>query len=323
MKASIIIPVYNAEKTIKETLKALEEQEGIAGRDFEVVCVDDGSTDRTIKAIKAFRKVRLIRQNHKGPAVARNLGARKAIGEILVFIDSDCAPEKNWLKEMLEPFKKKEIKGVQGAYKSRQKSLIARFVQTEVEERYEHMKNYRFIDWIGTYSGAYRKKDFLEVKGFDEKFPIASGEDPDLSFRMAKKGKKLVFNPKAIVYHLHPESLTHYLKVKFFRAFYRIRLYGKHADKMKQDTYTTHTLKIKIVLLYLIALTFALSFIGFIFQILTALLILLFALTLIPASWYMLKKSLVLGLIAPVLLTLRSIAFASGLVAGLIWGRKQ
>lgn len=322
LKASIIIPVFNAEKTIKDTLRALEKQEGIARKDFEVIAVDDGSTDKTIQMARKFRNVKLLKQKHKGPAAARNLGARKAKGDVIVFTDSDCVPESNWLKEMLEPFKDKEIIGVQGAYKTKQKSLIARFGQAEIEERYDKMLNFRFVDWIGTYSGAYRKKEFLKAGGFDESFPIASGEDPDLSFRMAKKGKKLVFNPKAIVYHRHPESLWKYLKVKFFRAFYRIRLYGKHKEKIIADSYTTPTLKIKIALFYLIVLGFMLGFFGFVFQVLTALMILLFALTLVPATWHALKRDLVIGLIAPVILTLRTVAFALGLAAGMIWGRK-
>jgi len=322
MKASVIIPAFNAEKTIAETLKALEAQKGIARKDFEIIVVDDGSTDKTIQLVRKFRNVKLLNQKHKGPATARNLGAGKARGEIVVFTDSDCVPEKNWLAEMLEPFKGKEIIGVQGAYKTKQKSLIARFGQAEIEERYDKMLNFRFVDWIGTYSGAYRKKEFLRVKGFDESFPIASGEDPDLSFRMAKKGKKLVFNPKAIVYHRHPESLWKYLKVKFFRAFYRVRLYSKHKEKIAADSYTTPTLKIKIILFYLIILGFITSFFGFVFQVLTALLILLFALTLVPATWHALKRDFVVGLIAPVILTLRTIAFSLGLAAGMIWGRK-
>ena len=82
MKASIVIPVYNAENTIEATLKALKLQ---TEKDFEIIVVDDGSIDKT-KEIVSKHPVRLIFQEHLGPAAARNLGVENAKGDIIVFI---------------------------------------------------------------------------------------------------------------------------------------------------------------------------------------------------------------------------------------------
>ena len=135
---SVIIPMYNGESTIEKCLKALKQQ-SFNGK-FEVIVVDDGSTDNGANLAEKLG-VKVIRQKNKGPASARNNGAKIATGDIIVFTDSDCVPSESWLAEMAEPLKDKGITGVQGAYKTKQKKLIARFAQLEIESRYERMKN--------------------------------------------------------------------------------------------------------------------------------------------------------------------------------------
>ncbi len=244
LRASVIIPAYNAEKTIQSCLDALTLQTRLPD---EIIVVDDGSIDQTRTIAESYSLVTVLPQKNKGPANARNNGAQKATGEIIIFLDSDCVPEKNWLEEMLRPFMDEKVVGVQGAYKSRQVSLVAQFDQADIEYRYERMKRATKLDWIGSYSAAYRRKIFLNEHGFDETFPKASGEDAELSYRLAEKGLTLVFAPNAVVYHTHPAGLSHYLKVKFFRAYWRMRMYLKHPQKSVKDSYTPHALKINFV----------------------------------------------------------------------------
>ncbi|MCH7902838.1 glycosyltransferase [archaeon] len=323
MKASIIIPAYNNEKTIQECLRACKQQ---TVKPLEIIVIDDGSTDRTTELAKS-ENVIVFSQKNSGPAKARNLGAEKSKGDILIFTDSDCVPEKNWLQEMLSPFKDKEVVGVQGAYKSKQKSIIAKFNQLEIEERYERMKKSKEIDWIGSYSAGYRKKDFQEANGFDESFPKASGEDPELSYKLAKQGKKLAFNPKAIVYHYHPETLFKYLKVKFERAFYRVNLYSKHTDKIVKDSYTTPWIKFQIAagyagfVLFLVSIPlisagqFALGAgaLG-----LSTIIGTLGLLSTLQFTKYALKKDFGVAVASLIIIPLRTIAFQLGLVLGTI-----
>ena len=191
-KASVVIPAYNAEKSIGQCIGSVLSQR--PGFSFEVIVVDDGSTDMTAEAAAGFRGVRLLRQEKSGPAAARNNGAKAAKGKIVVFMDSDCVASAGWLHEMLLPFSDKNIAGVQGTYRSRQRQLIARLVQLEIERKHERMARTESIDFMGTYSAAYRKSVFDGMRGFDSVFPIASGEDIDLSFRMSKAGHKMVLN---------------------------------------------------------------------------------------------------------------------------------
>ncbi|MBI4210219.1 MAG: glycosyltransferase [Candidatus Diapherotrites archaeon] len=257
LKASIVVPAYNSEATIRECISAIQNQE--YGGNFEIIVIDDGSKDATALAAKRAG-ARVVSQENAGPAKARNLGARISKGEIIIFTDADCIPEKNWLSEMLKPFGEAEVAGVQGTYRTRQESIVARFAQIEIEERYELMeKNAGSLDWIGSYSAAYRRKDFFDAGGFDESFPKASGEDPELSYKLQKAGKKLVFNPEAAVYHTHPETLWKYLLTKFYRAFYRVNLYSKHKDKIVKDSYTTIEIRVQVVCAYAGTALFLLS----------------------------------------------------------------
>ncbi|MCX6799370.1 MAG: glycosyltransferase [Candidatus Diapherotrites archaeon] len=316
MKASVIIPAFNAEKTLRQCLESTERQE-FRG-EFEIIVVDDGSTDSTIRIAGEFKKVRVVKQKHAGPAVGRDNGAKHAKGGIIIFVDSDCIADKNWLAEMLAPFGNKEVAGVQGIYKCRQKELIARMTQLEIEERYIKMAKSKYIDFIGSYSAGYRKSVFEEMKGFDTSFPMASGEDTDLSFRIHAAGYKMVFNKKAFVYHTHPTTLKKYLKVKFYRAFWRTKIYKKHMKKMAGDSYTSQVMKAQIALFYLLALALlatpllpgTLFYAGGIF--------LLFILSTIPFALWAARRDSSVAAAAPFLTVLRTAAFCTGFACGTI-----
>ena len=252
---SIIIPSHNSEKTIRENIESLLKQ-GYKGQ-YEIIVVDS-SKDKTPDILSQF-PIKLIKQEPKGPAAARNLGAKKSKGNIIAFIDSDCIAPKNWLKNILKPFSSKNVVAVAGTYKTKNKeSLIARFVGYEIQQRHEKMKNFRNIDFVATYNCAYRKKIFIKLGGFNEK--LTQAEDADLSFRTTKKGFKIRYQYSAYVYHYHPNTLTKYLKQKFWRGFWKVFLYSKHKKKFLGDTYTPRTLFPQILSFSLFSLFFISSF---------------------------------------------------------------
>ena len=82
-------------------------------------------------------------------------------------------PMPNWLDSMLDPLKDPEVVGAKGIYRSRQKRMAARFMQIEYEDRYKLMAGLSSIDFIDTYSAAFRKDRFLEMRGYDTSFPVA------------------------------------------------------------------------------------------------------------------------------------------------------
>ncbi|MBI2598327.1 MAG: glycosyltransferase family 2 protein, partial [Candidatus Diapherotrites archaeon] len=227
--------------------------------------------------------------------------------------------------EMVKPFSDPEVIGVQGAYKTKQKEFCARFIQLEIEDRYEKIMKSKKIDWMGSYSAAYRRDAFFEVQGYDESFPTASGEDPELSFKLAKKGYKLAFNPNAIVFHKHDTSFFDYFKKKFFRAYWRVLLYKKHSDKMIKDSYTPQVLKLQIILFYLFIIFPVLGVLVLNLEtqlIMKGEMTILFLgfLTTLPFLIKAMQKDIALAAISPFIFCIRAAAFGTGLMAGIIKG---
>src|SRR3989304_5607183 len=205
-KISVIIPTFNSAKELTKCLESFKTQT-LSNENFEVMVVDDGSNDGT-KDAAAKTLERNSYQQNRGPAAARNNGANQAQGEIILFTDADCEPQPNWIEEMIKPLDNPQVVGVKGVYKTRQKELVARLVQIEYEHKYERMKKFKYIDFIDTYSAGYRKDIFLKYNGFDERYPKASVEDQEFSFRLSHDGHKMVFNPDAVVYHKNSDDVS-------------------------------------------------------------------------------------------------------------------
>jgi len=251
---SVIIPTMNAEKFISKSIESFLKQD--IKEKYEIIVVDS-STDRTLEILSKY-PVKVIKQKKLGPAAARNFGVKKARGDIVVFMDADCIAPKTWLKKLTEPFSDKEIAAVAGVYKIWNKeSSIARFLQYEIEQRYERMKNATNIDFVGSYNCAYRKKIFTGFGGFDEK--MIQAEDPDLSFRISSK-YKIVFQPSAYVYHMHVADLIGFSKGKFKRGYWKAFLYKKHKRKVLKNVYTPASLMPQTLFFALSLLFFILSF---------------------------------------------------------------
>ena len=245
---SVIIPAKDAATTLGECLQALLHQQGMQFEiDYEVIVVDDGSVDDTAE-IALKHHVKVIRQANAGPATARNAGARFARGALLAFTDADCTPSPTWLSDLTKPFENPEVVGVKGVYRTRQTSLIPRFVQLEYEYKYERMRNHAGIDFIDTYCAAYRKEVFIQNGGFDESFRAPSVEDQEFSFRLARKGYLLVFEPSAVVYHYHDRTFSEYLRRKYGIGYWKAFMLHWIPEKTFSDSHTAPTQRIEILI---------------------------------------------------------------------------
>ena len=320
---SVIIPSYNSEKTIQRTIEALLNQK-FPKNNYEIIIVDDGSSDQTVNVAREY-PVKVFPLPHNGPAYARNFGAKKSRGNVILFTDSDCVPDKNWIKNMVEPFEDKEVVGVSGTYKTLNKeSFIARFGGYEIDQRHEKMAKQKTIDFIGTFSAGYRKNIFLKFGGFDTRFKTSSGEDPELSYRIAKAGLKQVFKPSAFVYHPHPATLFKYLRQKYYRAVWRNLMYwDKHKDKVLSDSYTHKLLIPQVILsgLFSISILLWCLFSSILFSVASAiflggnlLIAFLFNLDIFLFIW---KKEKNIALSVPFIFFARNIVVGIGVIAGL------
>jgi glycosyltransferase involved in cell wall biosynthesis len=246
---SVIIPAKDAEQTLGGCLQALLHQDNLQfGHDYEVLVVDDGSTDQTAEIAESY-PVRVIRQANDGPATARNRAVRSAMGSLLAFTDADCAPSPDWLLKLIHPFNDPEIVGVKGAYRTHQTALVPRFVQLEYEYKDARMRGLPSIDFIDTFSAAYRKDVFLQNNGFDESFKNPAVEDIELSFRLARKGYHMAFEPDATVFHQHDRNLAEYLHRKYMIGFWGAHMLHWTAEKFISDARTAFTQRLEIGLL--------------------------------------------------------------------------
>jgi len=317
---SVIIPTFNSEKVIAKCLTSLQKQ-NFKGK-YEIIVVDDESKDNTAKIASKFKGVKVFKRPHRGPAVQRNFGVKKSKGDIVLFVNDDNVADKNWLKRMIEPFKDLEVAGVSGTCRTENnESLLARYVGYDIEYRHEEMKRKKYIDFIGTFSAAYRKSVFLKVGGFDETFTQPTGEDPELSFRIAKK-HKLVFQPKAVVGAYHWDTIKKFYRKKFYRTYWRIMMYKKHPKKMLGDSYTPAKSLLSMVIQILavgimpIALILSIFFKPQIIFSIPLLLVFLLAQN-APFSFWVWKKDRPVAIASYFYVLVRSIAFFLGIIVGL------
>lgn len=317
MNISVIVPAYNSQAYVGKCLEALLAQT-LNQKIYEVIVVDDGSTDKTADTVKSY-PVKYVYQKNQGPATARNRGVKEAKGDIILFTDSDCVPTGNWIEEMIKPFKSPDIAAVKGAYLTNQKEVVARLSQVEFEERFEMLKKAESIDMVDTYSAGFRKAIFVQMGGFDTTFPVANNEDTDLSYRMSSHGYKMVFNPDAVVYHLkHPDSIKKYSRLKFWRGYWRMVVYKRFPDKMLKDTYTPQTLKLQILFLFLF-LTFLSIFPVFPSFMVYPVLVTIgaFCILSLPFTLLTLRRDPVVAPFAPLFLVMRALSLGSGMLWGI------
>ena len=314
--ASVVVPAYNAAGTLPLCLTALAAQDYPRAA-YEIVVVDDGSTDATA-AIAAAAGATVIAQPNTGPAATRNRGAAAAAGEIILFTDADCEPQPDWLTLMLQPFADPAVAGVKGSYRTRQREVVARLAQYEFEERYELLARRPTIDFVDTHAAAFRAAVFHATGGFDPAFVQANNEDVDLSYRLAEQGYRLVFQRWAVVYHRHVASWRRYARLKMRRGYWRMLVYRLHPGKALRDSYTPQVLKLQVLLAYAaLACLLAAPLAP------TLALAALLSLALLAASgWRFCKRVLdcdrTAAAWAPWFLIVHALAFATGIAAGLI-----
>ena len=233
---SVIVPAYNASATIGRTLDALSRQKCF--QSFEVIVVDDGSSDNTANIAGSFASVRYVRQDNAGPACARNRGAQLAKGEYLAFTDSDCIPHEDWISTLMEGFSRQQVGVVAGSYGiANPQSWLARCVHREILWRHSRLMP-DFPNAFGSYNFCARKDVFQAVGGFNTAYRHASGEDNDLSYKIRASGWRIYFQRKALVDHYHPTRVPQYLKEQFRHGFWRVKMYSDHPRMMGGDGYT-------------------------------------------------------------------------------------
>lgn len=218
MQITVVIPTYNRKEILKKCLAALSGQTYPASG-YEVILVDDGSTDGTGDAANPWVSgggVRYFRQEHKGPAAARNLGVLNAAGEIILFTGDDmiAGPDllaKHALWHEKNPAESAALLGYVTWSPELEITPFMRWLESggpqfsygELEGKTEADPRRFFYS-----SNISVKKSFLPADGpFDEDFLYAAYEDAELGLRLAAKGLTLGYDRQAVAFHDHFTSL--------------------------------------------------------------------------------------------------------------------
>jgi glycosyltransferase involved in cell wall biosynthesis len=206
---SVVIPTYNRQPILEKCLRAMEQQhlpEDSPVRGYEIVLVDDGSTDGTVHWLTThaadFPHVRLFEQDHKGPAIARNFGVQEAKGDTIIFIDSDLV--------VLPDFLHHHGTALKQAYREKGSDRVFTYGRVVNTCNFDDPTSEPFK--VTDYSQAFFAtgnvaiaRHWLEEAGlFDTQFQLYGWEDLELGVRLKNLGLSLVKVPAAVGYHWHP-----------------------------------------------------------------------------------------------------------------------
>ena len=220
---SIIVPNYNSEKTISRCLNSIFWN---YAQDYEVIVVDDFSSDDSVNIIKKFPTVKLIEHStNRKPSAARNTGANVAKGEILLFVDSDVAIYRYTLTKIADSFRNKDIVALIGT--PNREITYPNLCSIHFNRRINF--NYQFLpDYINIVYGAIcaiRKDVFQKVGGFNEL--LFGVEDSELGYRISKLGK-IYFDRTLVFKHYKYINFWGLLKNDIKRTLHRMKfLLGK------------------------------------------------------------------------------------------------
>jgi glycosyltransferase involved in cell wall biosynthesis len=221
MSISVVIPTLNSAETIKECILSFQNQ---TYKPNEVIIIDGGSSDGTCEICDELN-VKLIKDENDNPGMARNSGVKESSEDIIFLSDSDCLADERVLEYHLNCYKKYEISGVMGSIRNADPgNLVSDYVQREIMESQwrNSLGKDGFVKYFhtGTYNLSFYRNILIENK-FAEDQPASS--DTELSLRLREK-LKILFEPRAIVFHHHPKSLLELFRQRkwYGEGFYHL-----------------------------------------------------------------------------------------------------
>ncbi len=224
-KVSVVVASYNGSRTLQNCLESLQR---LNYPDYEVILVDDGSTDRTPEIARLFPQVRYLRQTNQGLSAARNAGIRAARGEVVAFTDDDCRADEDWLYYLVGDLVGGDYAGMGGPnFLPAEDSCVAAAVVVSpggpahvmlTDREAEHIPgcNMAFFKWaleeVGLFNPIYRK----------------AGDDVDVCWHLQARNLKIGFSPAALVWHYRRSTVKAYLKQQAGYGEAEALLIGEH-----------------------------------------------------------------------------------------------
>ncbi len=226
-RVSVIVCSYNGASTTESCLRSMER---IRYPDFEIVFVDDGSTDNTQEILKKFPTVRNIKQKNMGLSFARNVGMQNATGEIIVYTDSDCEADEDWLYYLVAPMVRGGHIGAGGPNLIPDEgSWVADCVGLSPGGPTHVMLDDRTAEHVPGCNMGFWRWAAMQINGFDSQFRKA-GDDVDFIWRLQNSGHTIGFAAAAQVWHYRRNSIKAYLKQQRGYGEAEALLKYKHPD---------------------------------------------------------------------------------------------
>jgi glycosyltransferase involved in cell wall biosynthesis len=232
---SVVVCAFNAERTIDACLASLRTMNY---PDYEVIVVNDGSTDATREIAERYQReyqadphgprLVLLNQENRGLSVARNVGAHAATGEIVAYTDSDCVPDPDWLAFLVYKFVRNGYVAVGGPnFPPPEPSLVPAAVAVSPGGPTHVLLEDEIAEHVPGCNMAFTKKALEEVGGFEPMY-TAAGDDVDFCWRLQNRGYAIGFSPAATVWHYRRNTVKAYLKQQMGYGKAEALLYFKH-----------------------------------------------------------------------------------------------
>ncbi|MDR7482477.1 MAG: glycosyltransferase [Armatimonadota bacterium] len=227
--ASVIISTYNCRQELGDMLADLAAQEGA----FEVLLVDDGSTDGTAEMLETLvfpRPLRIFRQSNLGLCIARNRAAHEARGRVLLFLDPDLRLASGLVAAHLRHHREQPRLAVQGPTIQdpatlRTTFMRARYLLPALPPRRRQDISHAYV---AARNFSVARDAFIDVGGFDETFRGYGFDDIDLAYRLRQAGVRIVYEPAAVVRHVHVLDLAGVMRRQREAGWNAVHLWRKH-----------------------------------------------------------------------------------------------
>ena len=254
MNFSVVIPVRNRPEEIRRCLAGLRAMDAPVD-EYEIIVVDNGSTDETARAA-AEAGARVLSEPAPNRCRARNLGAREAKGEWIAFLDSDCVPDPNWLSSLERVIQQigpdvGRVAAVAGMIRpSQPRTTVEAYISRRrwIDQEKFLAPGRRFSPpFAATANLAVRRDVYLELGGLDPDLAVA-GEDADWCWRAAREGWRILYAPEAAVTHFHRATLRGLWRQSYHYGIGQAELFAKwrgewHADAWIEPCHYVWALK--------------------------------------------------------------------------------
>jgi O-antigen biosynthesis protein len=226
-KVSIVVASYNGGRTLPACLQSLVH---LNYPNYEIILVNDGSTDDTPRIASQFPTVRAIHQSNKGLSAARNVGIEAATGEIVAFTDSDCRADEDWLYYLVGDLFKTSACAIGGHnFPPPEDNWVAGAVAVSPGGPAHVMLNDRDAEHIPGCNMAFWKWALSEIQGFDPLYR-AAGDDVDVCWRLLQRGYKIAFSHTGFVWHYRRNTVGAYIKQQRGYGVAEVLLRYKHPE---------------------------------------------------------------------------------------------